>query len=201
MFLLNAFAGMLADREKLGVGASLFTREFGRTASYYGNASFIPNFIREPRDFLPPNRTEDIERASELCGESYQCRYDYGMSLNRDMAYYTKFYYDKLVNIKATNDHRVISCGVLETPRFGRKSTFEFTPGTHVSFECDNGFFLIGDPRRECSSEGKWDPPIHGYTLCLRMLFDSLFLLLLLLFIMRFLFICLICFMLSTDFN
>lgn len=159
---------MLADREKPGVGASLFTREFGRTASYYGNSSFLPNFIREPRDFLPPNRTEDIERASELCGESYQCRYDYGMSLNRDMAYYTKFYYDKLVNIKATNDHRVISCGVLETPRFGRKSTFEFTPGTHVSFECDQGFFLIGDPRRTCMSEGRWDPPIYGYTLCLR---------------------------------
>lgn len=108
---------MLADREKPGVGAALFTREFGRTASYYSNASFMPNFLREPRDFIPPNRTEDIERASELCGESYQCRYDYGMSLNRDLAYYTKFYYDKIVNIKATNDHRVMSCGVLETPR------------------------------------------------------------------------------------
>lgn len=165
---IYVFTGMLADREKTGVGAALFTREFGRTASYYANATFLPNFLREPRDFLPPNRTEDIERASELCGESYQCRYDYGMSLNRDMAYYTKFYYDKVINIKAINDHRVTSCGVLETPRFGRKTSFLFTPGTQVAYECDQGFVLIGDRRRTCTAEGKWDPPVYGYTQCLR---------------------------------
>jgi sushi domain-containing protein 2 len=61
-----AMRWMLSDRETVGVGAGLFTREFGRTASYYANASFIPNFIREPRDFLPPNRTEDIERVIKL---------------------------------------------------------------------------------------------------------------------------------------
>lgn len=165
-----SLTGMLADREIKGVGAALFTREFGRTASYYANATFLPNFIREPKNFLTSNRTTDIDRASELCGESYQCRYDYGMSLNRDLAHYTKFYYDKIINIKAINDHRVISCGVLETPRFGRKSTFLFTPGTHVAFECDQGFMLIGDPRRTCKAEGKWDPPVYGYTQCLRKL-------------------------------
>lgn len=59
-----AMKWMLSDRETEGVGAGLFTREFGRTASYYANASFTPNFIREPRDFLPPNRTVDIEMVS-----------------------------------------------------------------------------------------------------------------------------------------
>lgn len=59
-----AMRWMLSDRETEGVGAGLFTREFGRTASYYANATFLPNFIREPRDFLPPNRTQDIERVS-----------------------------------------------------------------------------------------------------------------------------------------
>lgn len=161
---------MLADREKPGVGQALFVREFGRTASHYSNISFIPNFIREPRDFLPPNRTEDIERAAELCGESYQCRYDYGMSLNREMAFYTKIYYDHAVNIKSTNDHRVMSCGVLETPRFGRKLSFKFTPGTQVGFECNEGFYLTGDKWRTCTPSGKWDAPVHGYTLCLRKL-------------------------------
>lgn len=101
--LLSMCLGMLSDRETEGVGAGLFTREFGRTASYYANASFVPNFVREPRDFLPPNRTLDIERATDLCGESYQCRYDYGMSLNREMAHFTKNYYDSAVNIQATN--------------------------------------------------------------------------------------------------
>ena len=168
LYNLFNFAGLLADREKPGMGRTLFTREFGRTASYFANEDFRPVFERDPRLFLPSNRTADADRAYELCGESYQCRYDYGMSLNRDLAHYTKFYYDTVVNIKAINDHRVMSCGVLETPRFGRKSTFQFTPGTHVAFECDQGFMLIGDPRRTCTSEGKWDPPVYGYTQCLR---------------------------------
>lgn len=167
--------GMLADREIPGVGAALFTREFGRTASHYSNISFIPNFIREPSEFLPPNRTEDIQRANELCGESYQCRYDYGMSLDREMAHYTKIYYDKATNVKAINDRRVVSCGILETPRFGRKSTFLFTPGTHVAFECNEGFMLIGDARRTCTAEGRWDPPIFGYTECLRRCFAFIY--------------------------
>lgn len=147
---------------------ALFVREFGRTASHYSNSSFIPNWIREPRDFLPPNQTQDIQMASALCGESYQCRYDYGMSLSREMAFFTKIYYDHAVNIKATNNYRVISCGVLETPRFGRKLSFLFTPGAQVGFECDQGFVLTGDKRRTCTAAGIWDPPIYGYTECLR---------------------------------
>lgn len=98
-----AMRWMLSDRETEGVGQGLFTREFGRTASYYANATFLPNFIREPRDFLPPNRTQDVERAHDLCGESYQCRYDFGMTLNRDMAHFTRNYYDSAVNIAAAN--------------------------------------------------------------------------------------------------
>lgn len=95
---------MLTDREQDGVGAALFTREFGRLSSHFSNATFRPNFIREPRDFLPANRTRDIEMASELCGESYQCRYDFGMTLDREMAHFTKNYYDSAVNIRTVND-------------------------------------------------------------------------------------------------
>jgi hypothetical protein len=115
-----AMRWMLSDRETEGVGAGLFTREFGRTASYYANASFVPNFQREPRDFLPANRTQDIEmvrkkliffkfynnfffQANQLCGESYQCRFDYGMTLSRDMAHFTRNYYDSAVNIQRSN--------------------------------------------------------------------------------------------------
>lgn len=90
---------MLTDRAVDGLGSALFTREFGRTASYYTNETFLPNFTREPRDFLPPNRTLEINRATELCGTSYQCRYDYAMTLNRDLAHFTKNYYDSIVSI------------------------------------------------------------------------------------------------------
>lgn len=95
---------MLSDREQIGIGAAMFTREFGRTSSSFANASFIPNFIREPRDFLPPNRTEDVLMATELCGDSYQCRFDFGMSLDREMAHFTKNYYSSAINIRTTNE-------------------------------------------------------------------------------------------------
>lgn len=162
---------MLSDRELEGVGKALFTREFGRTSSYYANVSFVPEFRREPSQFLPPNRTHDIERANELCGESYQCRYDFGMTLNREMAHFTKNYHASAINIQSTNNERIISCGILETPRFGRKSNFMFTPGARVSFECNEGFVLIGDSRRVCRENGQWDVPEHGFTECLRAVF------------------------------
>lgn len=94
---------MLSDRETPNVGAALFTREFGRTSSYFANSSFEPQFQREPRDWLPANRSFDVERAHDLCGDSYQCRYDFGMTVNREMAHFTKNYYDSIVNIRDRN--------------------------------------------------------------------------------------------------
>lgn len=70
---------------------------------------------------------------------------------------------------------RVHSCGILETPRFGRKSNFQFTPGAIVTFECNEGFFLNGDRRRICGEDGRWDIPQYGYTECLREFFFHFF--------------------------
>lgn len=130
-------------------------------------------------------------QARDLCGESYQCRFDYGMSLHRDMAHFTRNYYDSAVNIAKNNREwvsartcesnfsnwtfsdffrRILSCGILETPRFGRKSNFQFTPGAVVTFECNEGFYLNGDRRRMCLEDGRWDVPQSGYTECLRKL-------------------------------
>ncbi|XP_037976230.2 protein mesh isoform X1 [Plutella xylostella] len=158
----------LSDREQKDIGVAMFVREYGRTAAYYNDDQFRPNFLREPADFLPANRSFDVSRATELCQDSYQCRYDYGMTLNRDMAEFTKNYLSSITNIKEKNARRVISCGILETPRFGRKSNFFFTPGTTVNFECNQNFILIGDKRRACESDGRWNLPDYGYTECLR---------------------------------
>lgn len=97
--LLSHFLpGQLTDREQKDIGVALFTREYGRTASYYNDNQFIPNFLREPVDFLPVNRSYDVARAIEICQDSYQCRYDYGMTLNRDMAEFTKNYLASIVS-------------------------------------------------------------------------------------------------------
>ncbi|XP_392408.3 protein mesh isoform X2 [Apis mellifera] len=160
---------ILEDKEDDARGAALFKREFGRTASYYFNKTFDPEWRKTPEEILLPNRSYDIQRAADLCGDSYQCRYDYAMSLNRDMAHFTKNYYNTYTEIREINmKETVVSCGVLETPRFGRKSNFFFVPGTKVTFECNQDFILVGDQRRVCTPEGYWNIPEYGYTECLR---------------------------------
>ncbi|XP_026668538.1 protein mesh isoform X2 [Ceratina calcarata] len=161
---------MLEDKVDNLKGGALFTREFGRTASYYSNKTFEPEWRKDPEEILnPTNRSTDIQRAYDLCGENYQCRYDYAMSLNRDLAHFTKNYYDTYTKIVEANmKEQIVSCGVLETPRFGRKSNFFFVPGTKVTFECNQDFILIGDQRRVCTPEGRWNVPEYGYTECLR---------------------------------
>lgn len=52
------------------------------------------------------NSSIDIARAKELCGENYQCQFDYALTLNRDMAHFTKNYYDTYTEIKTTNSKR-----------------------------------------------------------------------------------------------
>lgn len=120
---------MLEDKEDELRGGALFTREFGRTASYYANRTFEPEWRKMPAEILPPNRwlsvsltlldkyriidgksfipfcrrSYDIQRASDLCGDVYQCQYDYAMSLNRDLAHFTLNYYSTYTAIRDLN--------------------------------------------------------------------------------------------------
>lgn len=41
-------------------------------------------------------------------------------------------------------------------------------PGARIAFECNEGFVLMGDQRRECMANGLWNVPEYGYTYCLR---------------------------------
>ncbi|XP_044731193.1 protein mesh isoform X2 [Chrysoperla carnea] len=159
---------LLEDREDKDIGGSLFSRDFGKTASTYANKTFEPIWASAPEQIIPPNRTYDINRAYELCSDVYQCRYDYAVSLDRDMAHFTKNYYNTYTEMRKLYNEHVVSCGILETPRFGRKSNFLFIPGTKVSFECNQDFVLVGDIRRTCLPDGTWDIPEYGFTECLR---------------------------------
>ncbi|KAJ9599568.1 hypothetical protein L9F63_009966 [Diploptera punctata] len=160
---------LLDDKQDPEKGRALFIREFGRTADFYTNKTFVPEYRMRAEDIIPSNRSSDLETARELCSYTYQCLYDYAMSLNRDMALTTKKYLYSFSEIKAKNKEKVISCGVLKTPQFGRKSNFLFVPGTKVTFECNNGFTLIGDQQRVCTDEGNWNDPEYGYTECMRL--------------------------------
>ena len=47
---------LLEDSEDNEKGGALFTREFGRTASYFANKTFEPEWRSRPNDILPSNR-------------------------------------------------------------------------------------------------------------------------------------------------
>ncbi|XP_048517343.1 protein mesh isoform X2 [Dendroctonus ponderosae] len=150
-------------------GRSLFLRENGQTSSNYNNRSFVPIFPMTPEEIIPANRSNLIQRTHEICNtQMYECYYDYAMTLNRDLAHYTQNYKTTIYKYKGISRTKVVSCGIMPTPRFGRKSTFLFIPGTRVTFECEQNFVLIGDNRRTCGSDGQWDIPEYGYTHCLR---------------------------------
>lgn len=167
---------MLQDANDDRKGRALFHREFGRTASTYNNITFKPQFLMLPEDIIPANRSTQIQRAYDICSkQEYECLYDYAMTLNRDVAHFTLNYKTSITKLKETTRKRVVSCGVLETPRFGRKSTFLFIPGTKVTYECNKDFVLVGDSRRTCQANGRWDIPDYGYTECLRKYISYIF--------------------------
>lgn len=159
---------MLENKDDPKRGTSLFLHEATKTAAYYNNKTFEPEFHMLPQQIIPSNRSTEIDNAKEYCQSDRECLYDYSVTLNRDLAHFTLNYKNTILNIKEINKRRIISCGILETPRFGRKSNFLFVPGTKVTYECNQDFILIGDPRRECLSGGYWDVPVFGYTECLR---------------------------------
>jgi hypothetical protein len=68
-------------------------------------------------------RTRDIEMAQSLCGDAYQCQFDYALSLNRDMAHFTRNYLDSFVNIRSINRQRGNGSQRLIYPKNGTSIT------------------------------------------------------------------------------
>lgn len=160
---------VLHDKEVVGIGKSLFFHENGRSSNFFYRARWEPEFDILPE--IPENVTwVDSELVEEICGESYQCKYDYSTTLSKEFAQFTKYYQDQFVNIYENTlkpEARVVSCGQLSTPGNGRKSTFAFTPGTMVKFDCDKGYVLVGERRRWCFDSGDWNWPELGDASCI----------------------------------
>ncbi|XP_018022342.1 protein mesh isoform X2 [Hyalella azteca] len=155
---------VLDDKEDEYKGKSLFTHDFTRSSNYYYDADFVPEYNRDPK--LSDNSTTDPREVERVCGDSYQCNFDFVTTLRRDFAVMTKYYQDQFVNIKDYGLLPVISCGALPTPPHGRKSTFNFLSGAEVKFDCDPGYVLLGEQRRWCYASGDWNWPEDGEATC-----------------------------------
>ncbi|XP_076069661.1 sushi domain containing 2 mesh isoform X2 [Oratosquilla oratoria] len=160
-----AMKWVLDDKADENKGKSLFFHENQRSSNYYYDPNFAPEWEACPK--IPENAsaTEESE-IRQVCGESYQCFFDYVVSLRRDFAVMSKYYQDQFVNIKHIGLAPVVSCGALPTPPHGRKSTFNFLSGAEVKFDCDPGFVLLGEQRRWCYSNGDWNWPEDGEANC-----------------------------------
>jgi len=160
---------LVHDKETPELGKSLFYHENGRSANSYHQSTWVPEFQLYPE--IPQNVTwVSDELVRDLCGDSYQCQYDYATTLSKEFAMFSKYYQDQFVNIYENvlkPESIVISCGQLPTPGNGRKSTFAFVPGTMVKFDCDPGYKLVGERRRWCYDSGDWNWPELGTAECL----------------------------------
>jgi len=164
-----ALQWLVHDKGSEEVGKSLFHHENGRSSNFFHRADFQPEYDILPE--IPENVTwVDADKVSDLCGDSYQCKYDYSTTLSAEFARFTKYYQDQFVNIYEEvlkPEAMVTSCGQLATPGNGRKSTFKFVPGTEVKFDCDAGYVLVGERRRWCYSSGDWNWPELGDASCI----------------------------------
>lgn len=64
-----AIKWLLEDKEDKLKGAALFTREGGRSGSYYTNRTFEPEWRKTPEDILPANRYVRPARARAARGK------------------------------------------------------------------------------------------------------------------------------------
>ncbi|CAG0885412.1 unnamed protein product [Darwinula stevensoni] len=163
----NAFGmkWILDDKEDPYKGKSLFYHEHGKSSNFYFDETFLPEMDIEPE--IPTNVTLTPSEVRKFCGESYQCYFDYAVTMDREFAKWSKHYQDEFVNIKKYGLRKVTSCGALPIPKHGRKSTFAFTVGTEVKFDCDPGFILTGERRRWCYATGEWSHPEEGRSYCM----------------------------------
>ncbi|KAK7080924.1 hypothetical protein SK128_016330 [Halocaridina rubra] len=155
---------VLDDKEDPEKGKSLFFHNNFRSSNYYYDEYFEPEFEAFP--ILSINATTPMEEINKVCGDSYQCYFDFVVTLRRDFAIMTKYYQDQFVNIKGQGLVDVSSCGALTTPPHGRKSTFNFLSGAEVKFDCDPGYVLLGEQRRWCYANGDWNWPEDGEATC-----------------------------------
>ncbi|CAG0880442.1 unnamed protein product [Cyprideis torosa] len=153
------------DKEDPNKGKTLFLHENGKSSNFFYDNVFEPDFDEFPE--IPTNVSLKPDQVIAFCGESYQCMYDYAVTMNREFAKWSKHYQDEFVNIKKYGLRPVTSCGALPTPQNGRKSSFWFTVGTEVKFDCDTGYVLTGEKRRWCYASGEWNWPEEGEAECI----------------------------------
>lgn len=60
-FLIECVTGLLDDKEEANKGASMFVHEYSRSAGYYANRTFEPEYKKRPDEILPANRFVDFD--------------------------------------------------------------------------------------------------------------------------------------------
>ena len=145
------------DREE---GITLFSHQNG----FLADRNFTCNFT------LPENYTS---MGTPPC-DTTACSQDFYLAKDKEIAKQCCDYLTMFKESRLIHQTDVVSCGVLETPRFGKKDLYSLLPGSVVKFSCDSDFILVGDRKRVCLDTGRWDYPEYGYTECLRKCFYRL---------------------------
>ncbi|CAL8070999.1 unnamed protein product [Orchesella dallaii] len=160
-YIHNQFAihWMVDEKETDDRGYSLFYHENGKTSSSYNDILFQPVMTNDIRQIIPHNVTLKPEDVEDFCGDSWPCKYDYAVTLNREYGHWARYYQFQFVILRDFGLRKIVTCEPLMTPIHGGKNTFKYTVGTTVAFECDPDFVLVGVRLLKCLASGEWATP------------------------------------------
>ncbi|CAL8070989.1 unnamed protein product [Orchesella dallaii] len=163
-YIHNQFAihWMVDERQTDEKGYSLFYHENGKTSSSYNDRVFRPVMTNDIRQIIPYNVTLRAIDVEDYCGDSWPCKYDYAVTLNREYGRWAKNYQFQFVKLRDTELRKIVTCEPLMIPIHTRRSTFKYTSGTRVDFDCDPDFVFVGGRPLKCLATGKWAIMVYG---------------------------------------
>ncbi|XP_033100065.1 sushi domain-containing protein 2-like [Anneissia japonica] len=132
---------------------SLFYYEPGKDNNDYSDSTFIPIFD-------PPNNV-NVDEVQLVCGDIFECIFDYQVTENPAIAKGTRTSVDELVDV-VDSCAPVVACPFVSAPINGTKNGALNVEGSHLIFSCDHGFDLLGSDRIVCEANGIWsnNPPV-----------------------------------------
>ncbi|XP_046338970.2 sushi domain-containing protein 2-like isoform X2 [Haliotis rufescens] len=138
--------------------------DFGLTWSVMDDETILTPLLRQddPGESLKPVFIDSIDKENlrngteEVCGSNEQCRFDYQVTGDADIAMSTKAFSQRFED-RRNSIKPVVRCSYLDTVANGNRTVSGYTEGSTANFVCDSGYQLkFGDAQLVCQANSKW---------------------------------------------
>ncbi|XP_037033310.1 protein mesh-like [Bradysia coprophila] len=131
---------------------SLFTYPDGKSYENYQDDNYVPRLEPIDVDKLPP-------KAKEICGDNYECLFDFAVTGNQEMATSTKTTVDTFTSIIQSLS---VTCPRLSAPRNGSLQVRNYFVGSIVKLVCNDNFAVQGNDSMTCARNARGELSWQG---------------------------------------